>query len=297
MGIVKSGKSGKCYRSGDHFIHSDLSYRGVILYHWPGQLVRDGQSTNEKFYQVLVDQRDAEELPMEHELLRISDADREAVDFTPTRFKNWDLVRHSEVMKYKPMDTGLAVKHHLMHHFLKSFYSYKNGMPSWEVKRTPTLNYWRKKFSGKPVVCHEADAQFSTLVDGENSDLEVEDLITISVIPYHLTTNSRSNINVIGHLARFYSNTGNHYKIIERIVLAENPLTGEICESSMTLDINLGGVYNSIYQHSRHIDIPHGESNLVFVFRVQRVSDEKESELVIPAFSISSNPADIDSDI
>ena len=28
-----------------------------------------------------MDQRDAEELPMEHELLRISDADREAFDF------------------------------------------------------------------------------------------------------------------------------------------------------------------------------------------------------------------------
>ena len=78
---MKSGKSGKSYRSGDHFIHSDLSYRGVILYHWPGQIVRDGKSIDEKFYQVLVDQRDAEELPMEHELLRISDADREAVDF------------------------------------------------------------------------------------------------------------------------------------------------------------------------------------------------------------------------
>ena len=98
-------------------------------------------------------------------------------------------MRHSEVMRYKPMDSGLAVKHHLMHHFLKSVYSYKKGMPSWEVKRTPTLNYWRKKFSGKPVACHEADAQFSTIVDGENSDLEMEDVITISVIPYHLTTN------------------------------------------------------------------------------------------------------------
>ena len=81
----KSTKLSKSYKSGDHFIHNVLSYRGVILYSWPGKVVcGDGNSFNEKFYQVLVDQRDAEELPIEHELLRISDTDRESLDFVST---------------------------------------------------------------------------------------------------------------------------------------------------------------------------------------------------------------------
>ena len=114
------------------------------------------------------------------------------IDFkTPTRFKNWDIVKHEEIYRYKPLDSGLAVKHHLMHHFLKSFYSYKNGVPSWEIRRTPTLNYWRKKFSMKPICCHEGEAVFSTVINGENADLTDSDVVTIYVIPYHLTTNVR----------------------------------------------------------------------------------------------------------
>ena len=93
------------------------------------------------------------------------------------------------MLKYKPLDSGLAVKHHLMHHFLKSFYSYKNGVPAWEVRRTPTLNYWRKKFSNKPIVCHEAEVEFLTVADGENSDVDTLETVSIYVIPYHLTTN------------------------------------------------------------------------------------------------------------
>ena len=93
------------------------------------------------------------------------------------------------MLKYKPLDSGLAVKHHLMHHFLKSFYSYKNGVPAWEVRRTPTLNYWRKKFSNKPIVCHEAEVEFLTLADGENSDVDTLETVSVYVIPYHLTTN------------------------------------------------------------------------------------------------------------
>ena len=108
---------------------------------------------------------------------------------TPTRFKNWDLVPHSEICRYKPLDAGLAIKHHLMHHFLKSFYSYKEGVPTWEVRRTPTLNYWRKKFSAKPVVCHEAEVEFISISEGENKSDDKSDKVTAYVIPYHLTTN------------------------------------------------------------------------------------------------------------
>jgi len=245
----------------------------------------------------LVDNRDSEEIPMEHELLRISDEDREAVNFTPTRFKNWDIVKHEEIYRYKPLDSGLAVKHHLMHHFLKSFYSYKNGVPSWEIRRTPTLNYWRKKFSMKPICCHEGEAVFSTVINGENADLTDSDVVTIYVIPYHLTTNTQSTINVIGHLARFRTNTDKQFEVIERIVLAENSVTGEIRESSTKMGITLGGSFNNIYQHSRHTEIPHGQSSLVFVYRVQRVEDGKEIEIVIPAFNVSSQPDDPDSEI
>jgi len=79
-----------------------LSYRGAILYPWPGTTVdAEGESEKTLFYQVLVDQRDAEELPMEHELLRISDSDREAFDFvsfnTPKNlFKKFSLQQDSK---------------------------------------------------------------------------------------------------------------------------------------------------------------------------------------------------------
>ena len=79
-----------------------------------------------------------------------------------------------------------------MHHFLKTFYSYKDGTPTWEVKRTPTLTYWMNKFSAKPLVCHVAEAEFD--VYGMNEDGEEEastDVVSIHVIPYHLTTNVR----------------------------------------------------------------------------------------------------------
>jgi hypothetical protein len=207
------------------------------------------------------------------------------------------LVPHSEIRRYKPLDAGLAIKHHLMHHFLKSFYSYKEGVPTWEVRRTPTLNYWRKKFSAKPVVCHEAEVDFVTISDGENSDVDNSDKVAAYVIPYHLTTNTDSNINFIGHLTRFTCNSNQHYEITERVALAENPVTGELREQSMKMSIHLGGNYNSIYQHVRHVEIPHGDSNLVFVYRVQRMTDGKEMEIVLPAFSVSSSPSDPQSEI
>jgi len=291
-------RASKCYKSGDHFIHGDLSYRGVVLYSWPGRVIKNGEIiSEEKFYQVLVDQRDAEELPMEHELLRISDHDREKVDFSPTRFKNWDLVRHSEVRAYRPLDSGLAVKHHLIHHFLKSYYSYKDGVPTWDVRRTPTLNYWRKKFSSKPVICHESEVEFKSLADGENGSQEEADIVNISVIPYHLTTNNVSNINNIGHLTRFVCNSSQQYEVTERIILAENTVTGEVRESNLKMSIQLGGNFNSIYQHTRHVEIPHGDSKLMFIYRVQRAVDGKMKEISIHPFSVNSSPGDPDSDI
>ena len=81
VGVIRLPKGDKTFRSGDHFIHSEISYRGIILYAWPGTIVKNGNRTKERFYQVLVDNRDSEEIPMEHELLRISDEDREAVNF------------------------------------------------------------------------------------------------------------------------------------------------------------------------------------------------------------------------
>jgi len=87
VGVIKKApKDGKSYKSGDHLIHSELSYRGVILYSWPGKrILGNGEKIKEKFYQVLVDQRDADDLPMELEILRISDVDRESADFVSFR--------------------------------------------------------------------------------------------------------------------------------------------------------------------------------------------------------------------
>ncbi len=88
-----------------------------------------------------------------------------------------------------------------MHHFLKTFYSYKDGTPSWEVKRTPTLTYWMNKFSSKPLICHVAEAEFDVLIDENDEDTsELKDVVSVHVIPYHLTTNVSSEENTL-----FYS--------------------------------------------------------------------------------------------
>ena len=77
-----------------------------------------------------------------------------------------------------------------MHHFLKTFYSYKDGTPTWEVKRTPTLTYWMNKFSSKPLICHVAEAEFDVILDENDEDsTEEKDVVSVHVIPYHLTTN------------------------------------------------------------------------------------------------------------
>jgi len=295
VGVVSSpSPKKKFFESGQNFIHKELSYRGAILYPWPGTTVdAEGESEKTLFYQVLVDQRDAEELPMEHELLRISDSDREAFDFSPTRFKNWDIVTHNEIFPFDPIDASLGVKHHLMHHFLKTFYSYKYGTPSWEVKRTPTLTYWMNKFSSKPLVCHVAEAEFDVDIDENDEDTsELKDVVSVHVIPYHLTTNNVQNFNFIGHLTRFSSKNKTEYEIIERTVIAENEHTGDLKEDTAKLNIALGGEYNNIYQHSRHIQIPHGESHLVFNYRIKRISDQLEKDIMVSAFNISSKPND-----
>jgi hypothetical protein len=63
------------------------------------------------------------------------------------------------------------------------------------------------------------------------------------------------------------------------------------------MSIHLGGNFNSIYQHTRHVNIPHGESNLVFIYRIQRMKDGSEREVIIPSFAVSSSPNDSDSEI
>lgn len=299
----------KSFRSGQHFIHSELAYRGIVLYPWEGATVTaDGVSEKTMFYQVLVDQRDAEECPMEHELLRISDSDHDSFEeFVPTRFRNWDLVPHEEIIGFQRDDAEMDIKHHLIHHFLKTFYSYSNNGPTWEVRRTPTLNYWIEKFSSVPIVCHVADVDFGittmsvvskTDEHEEKGGNDMKDSVMIRVIPYHLTTNNVQNFNHIGHLTRFSCEGAEEYEVCQRSVIAENKMTGEICESKMNMNISLGGdKWNSIYQHSRHVEIPHGESHLIFSYRVRRLSDEKEHEIMLSAFTVSSTPKSPDSDI
>ena len=85
-----------------------------------------------------------------------------------------------------------------MHHFLKTFYSYKDGTPTWEVKRTPTLTYWMNKFSSKPLVCHVAEAEFDVAMEEDST--ESKDVVSIHVIPYHLTTNVSFNFKFLDKL-------------------------------------------------------------------------------------------------
>jgi len=126
----------KKYKVGTNFIHSELGYRGVVLYPWEARVYtgddESGFAYEKTYYQVLVDNRDADELPMELETLRISlnsdsvseseDTTRNRSEVKPIRFKNWDLVSHDEVLSYKPLNTqngDLIFKHHLLHHFLR----------------------------------------------------------------------------------------------------------------------------------------------------------------------------------
>ena len=116
------------------------------------------------------------------------------------------------------------------------------------------------------------------------------------------------NFNFIGHLTRFSSKNNTEYEVIERTVIAENDQTGDLKEDTAVihthvrnvhqilffqkLNIALGGEYNNIYQHSRHIEIPHGESHLVFSYRIKRISDQLEKDIMVSAFNISSKPHD-----
>ena len=116
------------------------------------------------------------------------------------------------------------------------------------------------------------------------------------------------NFNFIGHLTRFSSKNNTEYEVIERTVIAENDQTGDLKEDTAVihthvrnvhqilfiqkLNIALGGEYNNIYQHSRHIEIPHGESHLVFSYRIKRISDQLEKDFMVSAFNISSKPHD-----
>ena len=81
----------KKYKVGTNFIHSELGYRGitslkllrnniilgVVLYPWEARIFTGddvaGFAYEKTYYQVLVDNRDADELPMELETLRISE--------------------------------------------------------------------------------------------------------------------------------------------------------------------------------------------------------------------------------
>ena len=46
------------------------------------------------------------------------------------------------------------------------------------------------KFSSKPLVCHVAEAEFDVIIDdNEEGSAESKDVVSVHVIPYHLTTN------------------------------------------------------------------------------------------------------------
>lgn len=46
------------------------------------------------------------------------------------------------------------------------------------------------KFSSKPLVCHVAEAEFDVIIDeNDEGSAESKDVVSVHVIPYHLTTN------------------------------------------------------------------------------------------------------------
>jgi len=50
------------------------------------------------------------------------------------------------------------------------------------------------KFSSKPLVCHVAEAEFDVDIDENDEDTsELKDVVSVHVIPYHLTTNVSFN--------------------------------------------------------------------------------------------------------
>jgi len=276
----------KKYKVGTNFIHSELGYRGVVLYPWEARVYNGddnhGTSAYEKtYYQVLVDNRDADELPMELETLRISeDTSRSPSEVKPIRFKNWDLVPHDEVLRYQPINTqngDLIFKHHLLHHFLQEKVVHKQKKRNHvAIRGTPTLSYWQKKFSNSILSIYENEVAID------------QNYLKVAHIPYHLFSRHEGKA-LIAHLARFTLDSADQYEIVERITTVEDE-NGEVMQkTNQPMSIHLCGNFNHIYQHTRHQEIPVGPNFLIkFKYLVRNHTNDQMSDIELPPVQIES---------
>jgi len=266
--------SGKRYKVGTHFVHAELGYRGVVLFPWEAQLEDFDQTIYSKvYYQALVDSRDADDLPMELETLRVTDENStHKKDVKPIRFKNWDLVSHDEVMRYFPVMTTdpTVFKHHLLHHFLEEKKAKNDKI---RTKATPTLKYWQKKFS--------SDLLNVTRGFGELNDSE----LTIQHTPYYLCQKLEGHL--LAHLARFTfeSLDEDPVEIYERVCHITT-LDGDELETNQLMSIFLGGDFNHIYQHSRHIEVPLDTDTIMYRYLYKNTITGDESEILLPPIHI-----------
>jgi len=263
--------SGKRYRVGTHFVHSELGYRGVVLFPWEAQLEDFDQTIYSKvYYQALVDARDADELPMELETLRVTDENStNKKDVKPIRFKNWDLVSHDEIVRYFPVVTTpdpTVFKHHLLHHFLEEKRSKGDKT---RVRATPTLKYWQKKFSSNTLNVTRGLGEF------DRAELSVHHS------PYYLCQNIEGHL--IAHLARFTFDSldDDPVEVYERVCHITT-LDGEEMETSQLMSIFLGGDFNHIYQHSRHVEVPQDTDTIMYRYLFKNTVTGEESELILP---------------
>jgi len=276
----------KKYKVGTNFIHSELGYRGVVLYPWEARIFTGddiaGFAYEKTYYQVLVDNRDADELPMELETLRISeDTSRNPSDVKPIRFKNWDLVSHDEILRYQPLNTqhgDLIFKHHLLHHFLQEKVVHKQKRKNHvAIRGTPTLSYWQKKFSNSILSIYENEIAID------------ENFLKVAHIPYHLFSRHEGKA-LIAHLARFTLDSADQqYEVVERITTIEDE-NGEIMQkTNQQMSIQLCGNFNHIYQHTRHQEIPVGQNfNIKFKYLVKNITTEEMTVIVLPPVPIES---------
>lgn len=275
----------KKYKVGTQFLHSELSYRGVVLYPWEARIHRgeSGVTYNTTFYQVLVDNRDADMLPMELETLRISeDTSRTPSEVKPIRFKNWDLVPHDEILRYQPMvnSSELIFKHHLLHHFLqeKIIHKQKKGNHI-TIRGTPTLTYWQKKFSNVILAVYE----------GEVAVDEFENCLKVTHIPYHLFSKHEGTA-MVAHLARFELKAGaEQFEVLERIATVMSKQGDVIQTTNQKMSIHLCGNFNHIYQHTRHMEIPVGpDFSIYFKYLVRNHETNDSYEILLPPIKVDS---------
>jgi len=267
------------YGVGTHFIHSEIGYRGVVLYPWEAVVTSDSSESSPKnYYQCLVDNRDAEMLPMELETLRVPEERQSKKEVKPIRFKNWDLVSHNEILHYQPVaDTNTPIfQHHLLHHFLEEkIVKAKKGKRNKTIRGTPTLSFWKRKFSSKSLKLYET-----------SKALEEDVVLKIYHVPYYLYTKKDSE--VIAHLARFHSDSlRSQFEVIERVTLVEDS-EGLVEETSQPMSIQLGGNFNHIYQHSRHIEVPRNSKYVTFVYSVRVSDSDTIQELTLPRCNLNS---------